>query len=150
GAVWLLLPVGVAGKALALLLWLPLLWPDRRLPRTGEVELTMLDVGQGQAIVVRTRSHALLYDAGPAQRDGFDAGERVVVPALRSMGVGRLDRLVISHADMDHVGGLEAVRREMRVTETLGPDGAGVTDARVCLEGEAWEWEGVRFRFLHP
>ena len=77
-----------------MLLWLPLLWPDRELPAHGEVELLVVDVGQGLSVLVRTRQHALLYDTGPAVRDGFDAGERGVVPAVRAMGVARLDRVV--------------------------------------------------------
>src|SRR3546814_10074876 len=66
----------VPGKALALLLWLPLLWPSRGLPGQGEAELVVLDVGQGLSVLVRTARHGLLYDMGPAQPDGFDAGER--------------------------------------------------------------------------
>src|SRR5690606_4006252 len=86
GAFWMLLPRGVPGKALAALLWLPLLWPSRELPRRGEAEIVMLDVGQGLSVLVRTQRHALLYDAGPKIEDGFDAGERVVVPALHALG----------------------------------------------------------------
>lgn len=86
GALWLLLPRGVPGKPLALLLWLPLLWPQRDLPAMGEAELTMIDVGQGLSVLVRTSNHALLYDMGPAVRDGFDAGERAVLPALHEIG----------------------------------------------------------------
>src|SRR3546814_16678241 len=74
----------VPGKALALLLWLPLLWPSRGLPGQGEAELVVLDVGQGLSVLVRTARHGLLYDMGPAQPDGFDAGERVGVPSLRA------------------------------------------------------------------
>ena len=72
------------------------------MPGPGGFELQVLDVGQGLAVVVRTSRHALLYDAGPAVRDGWDAGERAVLPALRALGVSRLDAVVISHADHDH------------------------------------------------
>src|SRR5690606_24076317 len=90
GAFWLLLPRGLPGRGIALLLWLPLLWPDRQLPRHGEAELHLLDVGQGLSVLVRTATHALLYDTGPAVPEGFDAGERVVLPALHGLGVRRL------------------------------------------------------------
>lgn len=150
GAFWLLLPRGVPGKALAALLWLPLLWPDRELPRQGEVELVMADVGQGLAVLVRTANHALLYDAGPAVRDGFDAGERAVVPALRALGVPRLDRVVISHGDQDHAGGLNAVLRVMLAGEVLAPAGSPTPADAPCESGRSWQWDGVRFRFLHP
>src|SRR5690606_38428644 len=72
GAFWLLLPRGLPGRALSTLLFLPLLWPDRALPREGEVELVMFDVGQGTSVLVRTARHAFLYDAGPAVPEGFD------------------------------------------------------------------------------
>lgn len=192
GAFWCLLPRGVPGKPLAGLLWLPLLWPDRAPPAPGEAVLTMFDVGQGLSVLVRTHRHALLYDAGPAVRDGFDAGERAVVPALRALGVPRLQRAVVSHADADHAGGFEAVWRAVPVRELALPagapalpgfaaaaadaDGIGamsraaaaartgpVADARWgvarthappprrdCLAGQGWDWDGVRFRFLHP
>lgn len=150
GAFWLMLPRGVPGKPLALLLWLPLLWPDRELPKPGEAELVVIDVGQGLSVLVRTSRHALLYDAGPAVEDGFDAGERAVVPALHALGVARLDRLVVSHGDNDHAGGVDAVRRVVPVGESLAPEGAPVDVDGPCRSGQSWEWDGVRFRFLHP
>ena len=77
------------GKSLAALLWLPLLWPALHAPSPGDAELTVVDGGQGLSVLVRTRHHALLYDMGPAVPDGFDAGDRVVVPALHALGVPR-------------------------------------------------------------
>ncbi|SFK65448.1 DNA internalization-related competence protein ComEC/Rec2 [Lysobacter sp. cf310] len=150
GAFWLLLPRGVPGKPLALLLWLPLLWPDRHLPQPGEAELTVIDVGQGLSVHLRTAHHELLYDFGPAVADGYDAGERAVLPTLRARGVRSLDRLIVSHGDNDHAGGLEAVARAFPGGERRAPEGAGIAQARPCVAGEAWTWDGVRFRFLHP
>lgn len=149
-AFWCLLPRGVPGKPLALLLWLPLLWPDRKLPAPGSAELVVLDVGQGLSVLVRTRGHAVLYDMGPAVVDGFDAGERAVLPALHALGVRRLDLLVASHADADHAGGLEAIRRRFPRTPTLAPEGSGLGRTRPCLAGATWQADGVTFRFLHP
>ncbi|KAF1708307.1 DNA internalization-related competence protein ComEC/Rec2 [Pseudoxanthomonas kalamensis DSM 18571] len=150
GAFWCLLPRGVPGKPLAMLLWLPLLWPDRELPAEGAAELVVIDVGQGLSVLVRTRHHALLYDTGPAVADGYDAGERAVLPTLHALGVARLDRVVVSHGDADHAGGYASVRRGMPVGRALAPAGAGVAEAGACIAGEGWEWDGVRFRFLHP
>jgi len=150
GAFWLLLPRGVPGKWLALLLWLPLLWPQRDLPREGDAELVVLDVGQGLSMVVRTAEHVLLYDMGPAVVDGFDAGERAVVPALQAFGVARLDAAVISHGDNDHAGGFDAVRRAVPMPAAFAPEGVGIDGTRPCLAGTAWRWDGVAFRFLHP
>lgn len=150
GAFWLLLPRGTPGKALALLLWLPLLWPDRRLPEPGEAEIEVIDVGQGLSVVVRTANHSLLYDMGPAVRDGFDAGERAVVPALHALGVRRIDLAIASHGDNDHAGGLDAVRAVFALPPVLAPDGAPVTGTAPCVAGHSWDWDGVRFRLLHP
>ena len=107
GAFWLLLPRTVPGKPLALLLFLPLLVPMRDRPGDGEVDIDVLDVGQGLSVLVRTREHALLYDAGPGSARGPDAGDTVVVPALRALGVRQLDTLLISHGDADHAGGMQ-------------------------------------------
>ncbi|AXK71634.1 DNA internalization-related competence protein ComEC/Rec2 [Lysobacter sp. TY2-98] len=150
GAAWWLMPRGTPGKALALMLWLPLLWPDRHAPVAGDLEVTAIDVGQGLSVLVRTRSHALLYDMGPAVPDGFDAGERAVIPVLHARGVARLDRMVVSHADLDHVGGLAAVRREMPSSDLQAPPESGVEGSRPCVAGQSWTWDGVRFVFLHP
>ena len=150
GAFWLLLPRGVPGKRLALLLWLPLLWPDMESPTQGEVELLVIDVGQGLSVLVRTADHALLYDTGPAVRDGFDAGERAVVPALRALGVTRLDRVVLSHGDNDHAGGFASVSALLPISESSTPEGSPVPADSSCVAGQSWRWEGVEFRFLHP
>ncbi|TYT24817.1 DNA internalization-related competence protein ComEC/Rec2 [Luteimonas viscosa] len=150
GAFWLLLPRAVPGKALALMLLLPLLWPDRELPRPGEVDLVMLDVGQGGALLVRTARHAFLYDAGPAVPEGFDAGERVVVPALHALGVRRLDATIVSHGDADHAGGFASLRRRLDTGPVFAARDAAIEDAVPCLAGSRWEADGVVFRFLHP
>ncbi|MGY0611504.1 DNA internalization-related competence protein ComEC/Rec2 [Luteimonas sp. A501] len=149
-AFWILLPRGVPGKPLALLLWLPLLWPDRQLPRHGEVELVVLDVGQGMSLLVRTAGHTMLYDMGPAIRDGYDAGERAVVPALHALGVRRVEAMVVSHGDADHAGGLDAVRRRFPAKRLLAPEGIAFEGASDCLAGSGWKRDGVTFRFLHP
>lgn len=154
GAIGWLLPRGTPGKPMAAALWLALAWPDTRRPGPGAVELVVLDVGQGLSVLVRTHRHALLYDAGPRVEEGFDAGERVVVPALHALGVNALDALVVSHADSDHAGGVAAVMAELPVARALAPPDAVVPGASAkpaaCVRGQAWEWDGVRFRVLHP
>lgn len=149
-ALWMLLPRGVPGKWMAGLLWLPLLWPPRGLPAIGEAQLQVLDVGQGLSVLVRTARHQLLYDAGPAVRDGFDAGERVVVPALRAQGIGHLDAVVISHGDADHAGGADAVRAVVPAARWLSPPGLTLQATSPCVAGRRWQWDGVEFQFLHP
>jgi competence protein ComEC len=91
-------------------------------PRPPRV--VVLDVGQGDAVLVQGRSAALLVDAGVALPGGADLGHSVVVPALRALGVGRLDLLVASHADLDHRGGLQSVLRALPVARLWLPHGA--------------------------
>ena len=147
---WLLLPRGVPGKPLALLLWLPLLFPARDLPARGEAELVVMDVGQGLSVLVRTARHGLLYDMGPASPDGFDAGEQAVVPSLHALGVRMLDAAVISHGDNDHAGGWGAVARAFPVATLLAPAGSPAPGIVPCHAGQSWDWDGVRFRMLRP
>ena len=146
---WLLLPRGVPGKPLAMLLWLPLLWPQRGLPAPGAAELVVLDVGQGLSVLVRTHAHTLLYDMGPAKPDGFDAGASVVVPALHALGVRRLDAMVVSHGDNDHAGGFPSVAEAFPPAQVFMPEGMPA-HPRDCRSHVHWEWDGVSFRFLHP
>ena len=149
-AFWLLLPRGVPGKPLAALLWLPLLLPALHAPTFGDAELTVVDVGQGLSVLVRTQHHVLLYDMGPAVPDGFDAGERVVVPTLHALGVQRIDVAMVSHGDNDHAGGFAAVKHAFPPGLSLSPSGSPVPDTKPCLAGTHWRWDGVEFRVLHP
>jgi competence protein ComEC len=98
---------------------------------------------------VRTRSHALLYDAGPAASRGPDS-DTVVVPALHALGVRRLDTLMISHGDADHAGGMAAVRRAWPQARVLGAEGWAQPGMGLCRDTQAWRWDGVEFRVLHP
>ncbi len=151
GAFWLLLPRGIPGKPLALLLWLPLLWPRIAPIPAGTADLAMIDVGQGLSLLVRTQHHALLFDAGPAFEGGLDLGEAAVVPTMHAFGVRKLDALVISHGDNDHSGGADSVRRGYPVALRYAPAGwPKGQDYQPCLKDAAWNWDGVTFRFLHP
>jgi competence protein ComEC len=109
GMAWMLLPRGVPARALGVLLLLPLLMPPQQDLVDGEFEAWMFDVGQGLAVLVRSRDGAWLYDAGPRYPSGFDVGEAVVIPSLRALGIGALERIVISHGDSDHAGGAPAL-----------------------------------------
>ncbi len=150
GAFWMLLPRAVPGKSLAVVLFLPLCWPDAHGPAAGQVDVDVLDVGQGLSVLVRTAHHQLLFDAGPASARGLDFGEAAVVPALRAMSVRQLDALLISHGDNDHAGGMDAVRRAFPRVRTLGVEGWARPGMGLCQDTQAWTWDGVRFQVLHP
>ncbi|MBC9251355.1 DNA internalization-related competence protein ComEC/Rec2 [Pseudomonas alcaligenes] len=143
----LLLPAGLAPRALGAVLLLPLFYLPASVPEPGQAEVWQLDVGQGLAVLVRTRGHVLLYDSGPRYGD-FDLGERVVLPSLRQLGVQRIDTLLLSHADSDHAGGALAVQRGLPVTQVLSGEAAAlpaVLQARPCIDGAQWRWDDVVF-----
>lgn len=156
GVAWLLLPRGFPARSLGLLLLAPMLAVAPSAPEAGALWLTVYDVGQGLAVLVRTRSHALLYDTGPSWSPEADSGSRIVVPALRSAGIRELDALVVSHDDTDHSGGALSVLRAMPTGQLWSslpasdPITQGPTYRLPCVGGKAWEWDGIRFEFLHP
>ncbi|HYG13340.1 MAG TPA: DNA internalization-related competence protein ComEC/Rec2, partial [Methylophilaceae bacterium] len=90
GILWLLLPRGFPLRWLGLTGLLPMLLLQSQLPAPGAMEVAVLDVGQGLAVVVRTAQHALLYDVGPRYSAQTDSGNRIVLPYLRASGITRL------------------------------------------------------------
>ena len=144
-AIALLLPVPRQTKLAVLPALSVVLAPaGERLP-PGAFRVTVLDVGQGSAALVETRSRTLLFDAGPRFPSGFDLGERVVLPALAQQPVRQLHRIVVSHSDLDHAGGVDAVKDAQPKVDVLGPDGSF---PRSCHHAPPWQWDDVRFRFL--
>lgn len=142
-------------RGLGALAMLPVFFQEPASPPPGGFELLAADVGQGNAVLIRTAGHDVLYDAGPQYGPGSDAGERVLVPLLQAQGVQRLDLLVLSHRDSDHVGGAAAVLRGVgaqRVQSSLEPGHPlrALAPHQPCDAGQAWQWDGVHFEFLHP
>ncbi len=156
GTAWLLLPRGFPARWLGLVLLLPLFLIPPLRPAPGEAKVVVLDVGQGLAAHVQTASHDLLFDTGPAFSSDANSGNRIIVPYLRAAGVRRLDGMIVSHVDKDHSGGALSVIEEV----PLGWLASSVPDEheiatlpatqRRCVDGESWEWDGVRFEMLHP
>jgi competence protein ComEC len=143
-----LLPRGLPGRWLGVLLLLPaLFWPVEK-PPAGEAWINILDVGQGLASVVRTREHTLIYDPGPLYSAESDAGQRVVVPYLRALGIGQIDMLMVTHRDSDHSGGTASVQAALAVDEVRSSV-AGL-GGQACIAGQRWVWDGVVFEVLHP
>jgi competence protein ComEC len=158
--------VGVVG-GLLLAMRLPLFWRLAGLPLMmpvllwqaptppeGQFEVLAADIGQGNAVLVRTAHHALLYDAGPMYSQESDAGHRVLVPLLKALDV-RLDMLVLSHRDTDHSGGafaMLAMQPGATLLSSVGPQHAlnAVRPVQPCVAGQHWQWDGVDFEVLHP
>ena len=156
GVAWLLLPRGFPARWIGLVLFVPLFAARPQVVEPGALRLTVLDVGQGLAVVAQTRHHALLYDAGPDFSGDADAGNRIVVPFLRATGVTRLAGLVLSHDDIDHIGGAASVMQALPVgwvASSLPEDHWLRTRSEPflpCVDGQHWEWDGVRFDMLGP
>ena len=156
GAAWLLLPRGFPARWLGVIGFLPLFLVLPPGLAEGMLKLTVLDVGQGLAAVVQTRSHALLYDTGSAFGPGADTGNRVIVPYLRAAGVQRLDSMIVSHDNADHSGGAVSVLQALPVDalftslHDMDPLPLQAAAAFRCFAGQRWEWDGVRFEMLHP
>ena len=151
GAAVLMLPLPWRARLLGAPLLLMLVLPPRDLPAHGAFDVIAVDIGQGTAVLVRTHAHLLVFDAGPQYSRESDAGQRVLVPLLRSRGETRIDRLVLSHRDLDHVGGARALLGALpvdNVLSSLEPGhallalAAGRTTR--CEAGQAWDWDGVR------
>src|ERR1700681_2755384 len=160
GVLWLLAPRGVPGRSLGLIWLAPLFIIVPVLPAMGAFRVTVLDVGQGLAVLVQTHTHSLLYDTGPRFSETADAGNRIIAPLLRANGIARLDGMVVSHQDNDHSGGalslLQTVPVEW-VSSSLKTDHP-IVRARAergeaawrCLAGQQWTWDRVEVAMLHP
>ena len=155
GILWLLLPRGFPQRWLGLVLLLPLFFVNSQRPTQGEMQVTVLDIGQGLSVVVKTAKHTLLYDAGPKYNEQSDAGGRIVVPYLRAEGVKQLDGFIVSHNDIDHSGGASSVLAQMPVgwfasSFTESDSMLLPANALKCFAGQHWKWDGVSFEVLYP
>ncbi|MEN9591394.1 MAG: hypothetical protein RLZZ481_3180 [Pseudomonadota bacterium] len=167
GLCWALQPPGWPVRWVGWCLLLPVLSFEPPRPALGHWRLLAFDVGQGGAVLLQTQTHDILFDTGPRQ-GASDAGVRTIVPGLRALGIRKLDSVVVSHADSDHAGGLLAVLKAVPVgtlyssfsfqewLKRASPAGAPATrkiepaQALLCERGHDWEWDGVKFQFLHP
>ena len=187
GRAWVLTAAAGAGGARAVLLLMPasrlgrgtrslvliggaaaavLLAPvARAVADRATVGIEVLDVGQGDAILLRSPGRRwLLVDAGPRSGE-FDAGLRRIIPVLRRRGIQRLEALLLTHPDLDHLGGAAAVLEGVWVWVVLDPGHPRGTDAFIeTLEaagavGTPWSatargmtlrLDGMTVEVLHP
>ncbi|QWD78854.1 DNA internalization-related competence protein ComEC/Rec2 [Polynucleobacter sp. MWH-Svant-W18] len=152
-------------RTLALCLSIPLFtpisqwWTNASLS-AGEFRATVLDIGQGTAVLIETRNKKLLYDTGPIQGKKDDAGQRVILPYFRGRGIDHIDRMVISHSDSDHVGGGATLLKHIRFDSMMGslPSNNSLLEnfqarkipSLPCRFGQHWAWDEVDFIVWHP
>ncbi|MFB2537646.1 MULTISPECIES: DNA internalization-related competence protein ComEC/Rec2 [unclassified Acinetobacter] len=149
-----MLPKGLVPRYWALLFILLAYLP----PQRAMLNFDILDVGQGQATVLRTKQHQMLIDtgAGAWQAGQLSMGDRVVLPFLRQNGIRSLDEILLSHLDMDHSGGAETIIKNMPVKQlrTNEYDGYKTNYVNVpyieCNQGQKWQWDNVKIQILYP
>ena len=150
-----LLPKGVPGKPLALVFCLPL-FLNQSSPERQQARISILDVGQGLCAVIETRRHVMLFDTGPKYSQFSDAGNRIIIPYLESRKIKSIDKVVLSHHDLDHRGGLHRLGsfkiKDIRNSEPhlLAQLGYPPKSLTLCQAAQTWEWDGVQFEILHP
>ncbi|VAW74484.1 DNA internalization-related competence protein ComEC/Rec2 [hydrothermal vent metagenome] len=156
GIIVVLIPCIKEIKILAAFLFLPLLSPALLFTKNtlgqGEILMTVLDSGQGLAVVVKTASQILVYDVGARFSEHFDIGNAVIVPYLNMQGVSDIDWVIISHKDNDHRGGFESVAKVKTIKHLLSgsPQSLKQFPVKACVQGQRWRVDEVSFSVLHP
>lgn len=116
--------------------------------RMGEVQVDVMDVGQGLAVVIRTANHLIIYDTGMRFYQGTDMGKLAIIPYLIKLGVKEIDKVIISHPDLDHRGGLPSLTKAYPIAELIVDNTAFYRRGVSCHHYPQWQWDGVAFRFL--
>jgi len=157
GITLILMPKGFPLRYAGLFLLLPMLFYKPERPLSGDLWVSVLDVGQGLSVLLQTHQKSLLYDTGARFNTHFDMGEKNVLPYLQTTGIQQLDTLVISHADNDHAGGAGAILSGIKVKRLIAAhdvirvlNNATAEEVTDCRAGESWDWDGVSFEILHP
>lgn len=134
-----------------------LFWPNQPTQvRHGEFWLSLLDVGQGQALVIETQNKTLVYDTGPSFGKRFDGAYIAISPYLRYRGQQSIDRLIVSHADRDHAGGAPRLLKDWSVETRLSGQvdrlkkNFALDGFKACQANQTWWWDGVKFEVLAP
>lgn len=146
----LVLPAGLRLRQVSLICVLAAVAPYQNRMEEGEVRLLLMDVGQGLSMLVQTRDHVLIFDTGARFSAAFNAGDAVVLPVLKHEGLERIDTLLVSHGDNDHIGGARAILQGIEVDRLLTNERINGYSSWPCVAGESWTWNQVRFRVLHP
>jgi len=111
----------------------------------------VIDVGQGLSVLVRSGNSALLYDTGARYPSGFNMADSEITPYLVSLGISKLEHLVISHSDIDHAGGAERINDEFSIVarwagEPLHSD----AHFQPCQQGQFWTLDKLQIEVLSP
>jgi competence protein ComEC len=152
GILWFVAPKGIPARWLGGCLVLPLVFPVTDQLKPGEAKLTLLDVGQGLSVVIQTANHTLVFDTGAKYSQRYDSGSNVLIPFLRFHHINKVDTLIVSHGDNDHIGGAYSLMEGMQVKKVISsvPDKLIDYDPVTCIAGQQWFWDGIEFLILSP
>ncbi len=150
GFLILFVPYGVPARYIGVIYLLPLFFWKAQGPKNGEIWFSLLDVGQGLAAVVRTQHHTLVYDTGPSR--SVDAGRAVLIPFLEKQSITKLDMLMVSHGDNDHIGGAYSLLKQIPTIKIVSsiPTKFLPRHADFCSKKMHWRWDNVDFFVLYP
>ena len=116
----------------------------------GKLKVTLLDVGQGLSIVIQTSEGVTVYDTGPRYGSDFSAAKAVLIPYLKSLGTDKLSKVVISHADNDHIGGYRDLTLQFEIANVLSSRPDRIPEAKFCLAGTKWTEGLTEFKVISP
>jgi competence protein ComEC len=143
-------PKGLYLKRFSLFLLLPLFLLHNPKIAYGHFKVVLLDSGQGLASVLKTKNHILIFDTGFNSRTGFNIADSAITPYLYSQNLQKIDKVIISHLDNDHAGGLKPLLENFKVNEIITSQPQAITNSKRCYQGLNWSWDGVGFEFVHP
>ena len=152
-----------------LLSMLVLVLPQKNALQPGEFKVAVIDVGQSLSVLIKTRHHSLVYDTGSKFNTGQykthglassllanDLLDTAILPSLHYYGVEHPDKVIISHDNRDHSGGLAGLVARGLVTDLYAPVSLLsqffylIPKKNTCVKGMEWVWDQVQFRVIHP
>ena len=126
------------------------LFLSKPMRESDELRISLLDVGQGLAMLITVGDYVMLYDTGPRYRSGFTTADAVVLPYMRHLGITKIDDLIISHADNDHIGGYQTVVDGIPVIRVISSRQDKLPNSHPCRAGMTWKIKATRFEILSP
>ena len=115
-----------------------------------EFNVAVLDVGQGLSIVIEGPDYVLVYDTGASFQSGFNMADAVLMPYLHYRGIKKIDMLIVSHADNDHIGGFSVLNESFDIADILTSHVDDIPFANVCQTDMAWSVGYLHFKILSP
>ena len=144
GVLLLILPTRV--RQFGLLMLMPLIFPKGESLQSGDFKIEILDVGQGQSLWVRTQNYHLVYDLGARSQSGWMSASMTLIPTLKANRVKEVD-LIISHSDVDHAGGLDALKEVVILNQVNS--GQPEKTGGVSCSNQLVTRDAVQFRTSH-